>query len=99
MTVRSTHRFHTGDHNFAGLCAAVGCLLTVTGHSAPDGKPNPLCKGQCGAVIDRVGGSAHVVLPGVRASFAAASRLLFSAKRATDLGPRGTDVYICDAAV
>jgi len=67
-------------------------------HSTLNCKPNALCKGQRGTGINRVGRSAHVALPGIRARLAAATRLLFAAN-APPISARRADVYICDAAV
>src|SRR4051812_42542679 len=54
---------------------------------------------QLAAVVDRVGGAAHVRLPAVGARFAAAAGLLLAAERAADLGARGPDVDVGDAAI
>ena len=51
------------------------------------------------AVVDRVGGAAHVGLPGVRAGLAAAAGLLLAAEGAADLGARGADIDVGDAAI
>src|SRR5690242_11280017 len=49
--------------------------------------------------VDRIGLSAHVDLPCVGAGFTAAAGFLFAAERAADLGTRGADVDVGDAAV
>lgn len=51
------------------------------------------------AVVDGVGGAAHVGLPAVGAGFAAASGLLFAAEGTPDLGSGGAYVDVGDAAV
>ncbi len=51
------------------------------------------------AVVDGVGGAAHVGLPGVGAGFAAASGLFFAAEGTPDLGSGGAYVDVGDAAV
>src|SRR5258708_15775603 len=55
--------------------------------------------GEVGAVVDGVGGSAHVLLPGVGAGFAAASGFFFATEGSADLCTRGADVDVGDAAV
>ncbi|MDT5201298.1 MAG: hypothetical protein QOH34_2820, partial [Mycobacterium sp.] len=44
---------------------------------------------QFAGVVDGVGGTAHIGLPGVRTGLAAAAGLLFTAEGAADLGARG----------
>ena len=51
------------------------------------------------APVDRVGLAAHVGLPGVAPGLAPAARLLLAAERPADLGARGADVDVGDAAV
>src|SRR5256885_12604550 len=46
-----------------------------------------------------VGGAAHVGLPRVGAGFAAAAGLLLAPEGAADLGARGADVDVGDAAI
>src|SRR5215469_14661459 len=60
---------------------------------------DPLRERQLAAPVDRVGLAAHVGLPGVRAGLAAAAGVLLSTERATDLGSRGTEIDVGDAAV
>src|SRR5690606_4425328 len=50
-------------------------------------------------VVDRVGLAAHVGAPGVRTGLATATGLLLAAEGTTDLGARGPDVDVGDAAV
>src|SRR5690606_13309871 len=54
---------------------------------------------QFARIIDGVGGAPHVVLPGIRAGLAAAAGFFLAAERAADLGARGADVDVGDAAV
>src|SRR5690606_21036616 len=58
-----------------------------------------LCQRQCVGVVDRVGLAAHVGAPGIRTRLAATAGFLLAAERATDLGARGADVDVGDAAV
>ena len=58
-----------------------------------------LGKGQLGAVVDGDGGSAHVLLPGVAAGFAAAARLLLATKGTANLCTVGGDVDVDNARV
>src|SRR5688572_25624652 len=51
------------------------------------------------AVVDGVGGAAHISLPGIRARLAAAAGFLLAAESAADLGAGGADVDIGDAAI
>src|SRR5258708_38029713 len=55
--------------------------------------------GEVGAVVDGVGGSAHVLLPGVGAGFAASSGFFFASEGSADLCAGGADVDVGDAAV
>jgi hypothetical protein len=50
-------------HNYRQV--AIDSPGSDSSSSTLDGKPTPLCKGHCGAVVDRVGHAAHVVLPGI----------------------------------
>lgn len=52
-----------------------------------------------GAVVDGVGGAAHVLLPGIGAGFAATAGLFFAAEGSADFGARGAYVDVGDAAV
>src|SRR5690606_18362078 len=52
-----------------------------------------------GGVVDRVGGPAHIGLPGVRAGFPSTAGLLLPAERAADLRARGADIDIGDSAI
>src|SRR5215207_7378017 len=54
---------------------------------------------QGSAEIDRVGGPAHIGLPGVGAGLAAAAGLLLAAEGAADLGAGRADVAVGDAAI
>ena len=54
---------------------------------------------QVAAVVDSVGGPAHIGLPGVGTGLAAATGFLLAAKGAADFGPRRADVDVDDAAV
>src|SRR3981189_3247171 len=69
-----------------------------TGSSA-DVEADALGQGEVGAVVDGVGGSTHVLLPGVGAGFAASSGFFFAAEGSADLCARGADVDVGDAAV
>src|SRR5215218_362262 len=60
---------------------------------------HPLRERQVGAPVDRAGLAAHVGFPGVGAGFAASSGLLLSSEGSADLGSRGADVHVGDAAV
>src|SRR6185503_17163358 len=60
---------------------------------------DPLRQRQGRAVVDGVGGAAHVGAPAVGAGFAAAAGLLLAAEGAADLRPRGADVDVDHAAV
>src|SRR5579862_4829832 len=60
---------------------------------------NALRERQRAAIVHGVGGPAHVGLPAVGAGFAAAAGLLFAAERPADLGARGTDIDVGDAAI
>src|SRR5215831_5654059 len=60
---------------------------------------DPLRERQVPAPVDGVGLAAHVGLPGVRAGLAPAASVLLSTERAADLGARGTEVDVGDAAV
>ena len=51
------------------------------------------------AVVDGVGGAAHIGLPGVGAGLAAAAGFLLAAEGAADLGAGRADVDVGDAAV
>ncbi len=51
------------------------------------------------APVDRVCLAAHVLLPRIRTTLAAAAGFLLAAEGATDLGARGADVDVGDAAV
>ena len=64
-----------------------------------DVEPDALGQRQGRAVVHGVGGAAHVGLPAVGAGLAAAAGLLLAAERAADLGARGADVDVGDAAV
>jgi two-component system sensor histidine kinase PhoQ len=59
----------------------------------------PCASGSERAPVDGVGLPAHVGLPGVRAGLAAAAGVLLAAEGAADLGARGADVHVGDAAV
>ena len=65
------------------------------------GQPNstPWASGRSVRVVHRVGGAAHVGLPGVRAGLAAAAGLFLAAERAADLRAGRADVDVGDAAV
>src|SRR5262249_56407744 len=54
--------------------------------ASPDIERDALGERQLGAVVYRVGGAAHVGLPGIGAGLAAAAGLLLAAERAADLG-------------
>src|SRR6185369_1026812 len=54
---------------------------------------------QRGSPVDGAGLAAHVGFPGVGAGFAASSGLFLSSEGAADLGSRGSDVDVGDAAV
>ena len=64
-----------------------------------DVEADALGEGQVGAVVDGVGGAAHVLFPGVGAGFAAAAGFFFAAEGSADLGAGGADVDVGDAAV
>src|SRR5258708_11987898 len=55
--------------------------------------------GEVGAVVDGVGGSAHVLFPGVGAGFAASSGFFFAAEGSANLCAGGADVDVGDAAI
>src|SRR6188472_671428 len=74
-----------------GECAALVDVL--------DGELDALRQRQVLAVVDRAGLPAHVGLPGVGARLAAAAGFLLAAEGAADLGARGADVDVGDAAV
>ena len=67
--------------------------------SLPDVELHALGQRQRGAVIDGVGGAAHVGLPGIGAGLAAAAGFLLAAEGAADLGAGRADVDVGDAAV
>ena len=67
--------------------------------SLPDVELDALRERQRGAVVDGVGGAAHVGLPGIGAGFAAAAGFLLAAEGAADLGAGRADVDVGDAAV
>src|SRR4051794_7164896 len=62
-------------------------------------KRNALRQRQILAVVDRVGGAAHVVFPGVGAGFASAAGALFAAEGSADLGTARADVHVGDPAI
>ena len=64
-----------------------------------DVEDDTLGEGKGLAVVDGVGGAAHVGLPSVGAGFAAASGLFFAAKGTADLGAGRADINVGDAAV
>ncbi len=51
------------------------------------------------AVIDRIGGSSHVVFPAVGTGFPSSTGVFFAAECTADFGPTGTDIHVGDAAV
>ena len=59
----------------------------------------PWASGSVAAPVDGVGLAAHVGLPGIRAGLAAAAGVLLAAEGAADLGARGAEVDVGDAAV
>ena len=70
--------------------------------TAPGGSDvelDALGQGQLARVVDGVGGAAHVGFPGVGAGFAATAGFLLATEGAADLGARGADVDVGDAAV
>src|SRR5688572_8232385 len=62
-------------------------------------EPDSLGERQFAAVVDGIGGAAHVGLPGIRAGLTAAAGFLLAAERAADLGAARADVDVDDAAV
>ncbi len=64
-----------------------------------DVEDDSLGEGEGLAVVDGVGGSAHVGLPAVGAGLAAAAGLLLAAEGSADLGSGRADVDVGDAAV
>lgn len=57
-----------------------------TGAGLIDVEADALGERKFATEIDRAGDAAHVALPGVRAGFTTAARLLFAAKGTTNLG-------------
>ena len=72
--------------------------LAIAG-STVKSKGDALRQRQRLGVVHRVGGAAHIGLPGVGAGLAAAAGFLLAAEGAADLGARGADVDVGDAAV
>src|SRR5690606_29095130 len=62
-------------------------------------KLDALGQWQGGAVVDRGGAAAHVLLPGVGAGFSAAAGVFFAAEGAADLGAGGADIDAGQTAV
>src|SRR5258706_378396 len=60
---------------------------------------NALRQRQRVRIIDRIGGTPHIGLPAVGAGFAAATGFFLATEGAADLGARGSDVDIGDAAI
>src|SRR5215470_8441309 len=76
---------------FGGTTMCSNCMLNLELDALRQRKlPTP---------VDSVGLAAHVCLPGIRARLAAAPGILLSAECTTDLGTRGTEVHVGDAAV
>ena len=67
--------------------AEPGLVLSLSAHVERDA----LREREGFAVVDGVGGAAHVAFPGVGAGFAAAAGFLFTAEGAADFRPRGAD--------
>ena len=68
-------------------------------NTSADVEADALGERKVGAVVDGVGGAAHVLLPGVGAGFAAAAGFFFAAEGSADLCAGGADVDVGDAAV
>ena len=66
---------------------------------SPDVEGHALRERQCLAVVDGVGGAAHIGLPGIGACLAAAAGFLLAAECAADLGARRADIDVGDAAI
>ncbi len=64
-----------------------------------DVEDDSLGEGKGFAVVDGVGGAAHVGFPGVGAGLAAAAGLFFAAEGTADLGTGWADVDVGDSAV
>jgi hypothetical protein len=62
------------------------CGMTTKKTTLADVEGDSLGEREFGAVVDGVGGAAHVLLPGIGAGFAAASGFFFAAEGSADLG-------------
>ncbi len=74
-----------------------GCRNTK--HETLQVELDPLCQRHRLRVVNRVGLSAHIGFPGIRAGFSPAARLFFTAECPADLGAGSADVHIGDAAI
>src|SRR5262249_8531667 len=81
------------------LVPAQDAVASARRASLPNIERHALGERERAAEVDRVGGAAHVSLPGIGAGFTAAAALLFAAERAANLGSSRPDVDIGDAAV
>ena len=54
---------------------------------------------QGAAVVDRVGGTAHIRFPRIRAGFTTATSFFFAAKNTANFSPTGANVDVGNAAV
>src|SRR5687768_13999822 len=64
-----------------------------------DLKFNPLRQGERIGIVYRIGGPAHVGVPGVGAGLPPTAGFLFATERPADFGAAGADVHIRDPAI